>query len=575
MDVGEILASLRRWEPEAFEGVLRQLLKASDCTAGALYVLEPERGVLYPCAVQGMPWVFQRPLRTPEEVEAFWGPGWERTGLQEYSLESIGLEEARRALEETGLQRLYMLWVWEEDLPIGLVQLATSSPEPWEEGKRREVETLAEAVGTVLVPLSWRHRLQQHTAHWEAVTALVAQLAQAETLEETLEQVLAVAMNQLKAERAALFLLDPQTGRLSCPRAVGLSKEYVQFLLLHHHLAPGAMAALRGEIFWSLDASTDPRLEALRPQVVGEGFHSFAVFPLRLPQRTLGALVVYRNQVLPFSPEELRRGQLLSQVMALAMEKMRLLEVQQQWSKELERRVEERTFELKQRHQEAEEFAYALSHELGALLRSIEFHLRNALNLFPSESARGYVEDALQTCGRLQDLLEGMAGLFRWGARGLHREPVPFHTLLADVLRDLRPQILEQQAIVSAEVEPLVLEADRELLYSLLMNLLQNALRFARPGQPPRVWVRARREVSLEGRRWARIEVEDEGVGIAPEEQEHIFRPFYRGRGAQEGPGLGLGLHLVKRVVEWHRGEVFVRSEMERGTCFVVRLPHR
>jgi signal transduction histidine kinase len=112
--------------------------------------------------------------------------------------------------------------------------------------------------------------------------------------------------------------------------------------------------------------------------------------------------------------------------------------------------------------------------------------------------------------------------------------------------------------------------ADRVQIERLFSNLLSNAVKYTPAGGT--VQVRVRRD---EPKNWARIEVEDTGVGIPADNLPHIFDRFYRVRNAQTNliQGLGLGLSFVAWIVKAHGGEIDVASTVDAGTRFTIRLP--
>jgi signal transduction histidine kinase len=136
---------------------------------------------------------------------------------------------------------------------------------------------------------------------------------------------------------------------------------------------------------------------------------------------------------------------------------------------------------------------------------------------------------------------------------------------------------------VASEFEPIAMDIRVELrvdalpirpvrcspgvLASLVSNLLQNAIKYGVSGDIRRIEVRA-----LDSGNQARIEVQDMGPGIAPEDQGRLFEPLVRGHGAS-GPGIGLGLAIVRRLAEAHGGQVGVRSEPGQGSLFWFSLP--
>jgi signal transduction histidine kinase len=108
---------------------------------------------------------------------------------------------------------------------------------------------------------------------------------------------------------------------------------------------------------------------------------------------------------------------------------------------------------------------------------------------------------------------------------------------------------------------------DENLLYSILNNLLENAVKYSEPHQPILLTLIREESTTI-------FQVQDQGVGILPEEQSKVFHLFYRGRNAGESSvGTGLGLAVVKTCVELHQGQIFVESEVGKGTIFTVRMP--
>ncbi|MBM4431773.1 MAG: sensor histidine kinase, partial [Chloroflexi bacterium] len=107
---------------------------------------------------------------------------------------------------------------------------------------------------------------------------------------------------------------------------------------------------------------------------------------------------------------------------------------------------------------------------------------------------------------------------------------------------------------------------DRDLLFLALHNLLDNALKFGRPGDT--VEVRA-----FEDGATVAVEVADTGLGIPEDEQPHVWEELYRGQGARGVPGTGLGLALVRAIVVRHGGQLGLRSRTGQGTVVTIRLP--
>lgn len=133
------------------------------------------------------------------------------------------------------------------------------------------------------------------------------------------------AQKVLAADKAAIYLYDRASDSLSCPYASGLSAEYVATINRFFHNVPGAKLFQNPRPIVVVDAQTHPDLAPLREAIVREGFHSYAIFPLFMPDGLGGAFAVYWNVVKPFSEDEINAGQTLAYVAAAMLENKRLL----------------------------------------------------------------------------------------------------------------------------------------------------------------------------------------------------------------------------------------------------------
>ena len=152
------------------------------------------------------------------------------------------------------------------------------------------------------------------------------------------------------------------------------------------------------------------------------------------------------------------------------------------------------------------------------------------------------------------------------GKLALETETFDLAAFARDVVTKLSPQLSEAQCDVSVQAaEPVIGTWDRYRLEQVLTNLLTNAARYG-AGQPVEISVHRLANQS-------ELRVRDHGRGIAKADQERIFRKFERAVGGNEIPGLGLGLFIVREIVEMHGGSVRVESEPGQGATFIVTLP--
>jgi signal transduction histidine kinase len=190
-----------------------------------------------------------------------------------------------------------------------------------------------------------------------------------------------------------------------------------------------------------------------------------------------------------------------------------------------------------------------------------------ALRESGEEKSRDALADSVEETDRvltilntLLDVTEAESGLMR-----LNLEPTDLCHLVNDVA-ELYEYVAEEKNIkLEKDCPPLVVKADKVRLRQVFANLLDNALKYTEPGGTVTI-----RGASLPG--GARIEVQDSGAGIPAEEQPRIWERLYRGDKSRSQRGLGLGLSLVKAIVEAHGGRVSLRSEPGKGSTFVVEL---
>jgi light-regulated signal transduction histidine kinase (bacteriophytochrome) len=139
--------------------------------------------------------------------------------------------------------------------------------------------------------------------------------------------------------------------------------------------------------------------------------------------------------------------------------------------------------------------------------------------------------------------------------------------VLSLVEQNLDRALKESNATITSDPLPTVM-ADQVQIMGLLQNLIANAIKFRRPGEPPRIHVSATSTDS----EWT-FSVADNGIGIPEEQQERIFQMFQRLHTEQEYPGTGIGLAISKKIAERHGGRIWVESEEGKGATFYFTIP--
>ena len=230
---------------------------------------------------------------------------------------------------------------------------------------------------------------------------------------------------------------------------------------------------------------------------------------------------------------------------------------------------------LRQASQHKSEFLARMSHELRTPLNAVigfsDLLLERAVGDLTAKQEE-YLIDIRNSGAHLLTLINDILDLSKIeaGRMELHFSEADLAEVVETALTTLRPLIEQKRLDVSAALDPAAtaVRADKVRLKQILFNLLSNAAKFTPEGGKIRVEAR-RINDDVE------LTVVDTGPGIAPEDQPKLFREFTQLEASQQNnqPGTGLGLALVKRLVELHDGRVWVESEIGKGSRFILRLP--
>ena len=258
----------------------------------------------------------------------------------------------------------------------------------------------------------------------------------------------------------------------------------------------------------------------------------------------------------------------------------------------LEQRVRERTVDLARANEEVQRFAYIVSHDLRSPLVNVMgftselegalVAIRNFIDRQPGDEAdpldrearAAVYQDLPEAIGfirsstsKMDSLINAILKLSREGRRVLRPEHIDMAALLEAAAANVRHRLSEANGeLVIGTPMPNVI-SDRLALEQVFGNLLDNAVKYLDASRPGRVAIRGR-----QGRAQVVYEVEDNGRGIAPQDQERIFDLFRRA-GAQDRPGEGIGLAHVRALVRRLGGDITVESVLGQGTTFRVSLP--
>lgn len=211
-----------------------------------------------------------------------------------------------------------------------------------------------------------------------------------------------------------------------------------------------------------------------------------------------------------------------------------------------------------------------IAHDLRHPLTRLRNHLEESAQA-PESSPQAHAARMHSLIAECDGLLATFHALLRISNLESGRNTTGFRSLsLSHIVHDVaemyEPLAHEKQLYLTYDAQPVTLWGDRDLLFQLLINLCDNAIKYCPPDATIHLALR-------EENGYAHLSVCDTGTGVADTEKEKIFQRFYRTDKSRSTQGSGLGLSLVKAIVSAHQGSIEVRDHAPQGLCFMIRLP--
>jgi len=409
-------------------------------------------------------------------------------------------------------------------------------------------------------------RLSELTALFQVSTTLQLQLKSDVILEIIVRRV----VSTLKAQQASIMLLEPENGELVTRASYGLEAEFSRGARKRIGEGIAGWVALRREAV-SLGERA-PSSELGRHYKDNRSITSALSLPLVIGERVVGVLNVNRiNHTEPFGDHHLEVLRVFAEHIAAVIDRAEMLERLGRRTRELEADNEK----LADLNRMKDVFLGTASHELKTPLTSVIAYaelLDDHDGRLSREQAREFVGRLRAEAQRLLSLIEDILDLSRLESGKLVMKPrtLDLSEVVRGAIETTRPLALKFGVPVESELTPGLpaLSVDEVKIRQVLVNLIVNAIKFS----PRDVPVRLR---TAQDGAYVRVEVNDRGPGIAPDTATHIFELFGQtvAEDSDSRGGLGIGLHLVKRITEMHGGHVGVNSRPGEGSTFWIRLP--
>ncbi|MFT3679482.1 MAG: PAS domain S-box protein [Ferruginibacter sp.] len=224
--------------------------------------------------------------------------------------------------------------------------------------------------------------------------------------------------------------------------------------------------------------------------------------------------------------------------------------------------------QVKSMNEKKDEFIALASHELKTPLTTIKGYLQIIQQGEINETSQSFLEKTLRQVENLNNLVSDLFDVSKVesGKLQLVYERFDLRSLLTDIIEIFHQNKKTHTFLLEDAGEPLLVEADRQRIEQVIMNLFTNAVKYS--PKAGKVYVK----LEHTGRE-AKVMVKDEGMGLSIEQQKKIFTKFYRAENPGHISGLGLGLYLTREIINRHKGKIYVKSEPGKGAEFNFTIP--
>lgn len=426
-------------------------------------------------------------------------------------------------------------------------------------------------LGVIMRDLTERRRAENEIQRLSTIQSdlftISAQITSQLDVRALLQSIVGQARTAIEAYQCSVMLIDAQG---YCHTWVG---EGYSYALEAHPVRPNGTSMevvhSRQPVFIS-DMTLTPESH---PRMRQEGVRASACLPLLSKAGTFGVMWVNFFEPHPFAESEKSVLQIFANQVAIAITQSNLISALQTSNLELEQRASEREnliAELRAKNAELERFTYTVSHDLKSPLVTIKGFLGYLEQHVKTGNVKRFQEDAQRIANavdKMSKLLSDLLELSRIGRMMNPAQTVTFDDVAREALNLVQGRLEERGVAVQIQPNLPKVRGDHQRLIEVLQNLIDNAAKYMGDQPQPKIEIGQRGEEDGKPICF----VKDNGMGIAREHHERIFGLFNKLDSTSEGTGVGLT--LVKRIIEFHGGRIWVESEAGKGSAFYFTLP--
>ena len=446
----------------------------------------------------------------------------------------------------------------------GMKDAMEPSEDRWTELVDKYTAELARAVSDLQREIAARQQVEEMLYQRGRELTLLNQIGQALSSTLDVDQVLIMLLDEVRRlldiASSSVWLVDSETGALVCRHAVGIQSQVMR----DWRLAPGTgisgWVASHGQSVMVSDAQTDARHFAEIDRQSGLNVRSMLSVPLKVRGDVIGVLNVVDPKADRFKASDKTLLELLANSAATAIDNARLVAV-----------LRQQAAELRFRNEELDAFAHTVAHDLKGPLGPIMGYaemLEKEYERFPVDQVRDDLHNIAISAEKMNNIIKELLLLAEARQSQVEIEPLDMNHIVAEALKRANPMVEEYQAEIRFPPTWPVALGYGPWIEEVWVNYISNAIKYG--GQPPCVELGAAAQSDGTVRFWVR----DNGSGVPHEDQARLFSPFTR-LDRVRARGHGLGLSIVRRIVEKLGGQVSLDSEGKPGlgSVFSFTLP--
>ena len=330
---------------------------------------------------------------------------------------------------------------------------------------------------------------------------------------------------------------------------------------------PTGTAIRTGKICICENMLTDPKFSPWREEAIKRGYSSSIVLPLISDNIVIGALNIYSKDTNPFSEEEKDLLKELTDDISYGITSLKL----RMTHEEAEKALRESMINIERSNAELEQFAYVTSHDLREPLRMITSFLQLLERRYQDQldaDASEFIGFAVDGAKRLDAMINDILIYSKVSNKERKLKLTNINVVIEQVALNLKTSIEETNAIVTFDSLPSIV-SDEQLMIQLFQNLISNSIKY-RSEKVPRIHISAEKN----GNQYI-FSIKDNGIGMSPKHLKKIFTIFQRLHTHEEYEGTGIGLAIVQKIVHQQGGQIWVESELGKGSTFYFTIPYQ